>query len=132
MNSRNETPRAGRILVVDDQEDLCWVLARLLGERGHAVRTARSVAQALRVASAFDCEVAVVDYRLPDGTGLSLVERLRVDVPGLRAILMTSFGGSALREQVRALAFHAYFDKPFVNALMIASVEAALSARETA
>ncbi len=128
MNSRNESLLAGRILVVDDQENLCWVLARVLSERGHVVRTALNVAQALRVASTFDCQVAIVDYRLPDGSGTALIERLRIHLPGLRAILMTSYGSVALRDQVRSQALHAYFDKPFVNSQMIDSVEAALLA----
>ena len=132
MSSRNEGALPGRILVVDDQENLCWVLSRILSERGHVVRSALNVAQALRVAGTFDCQVAIVDYRLPDGSGTALIERLRADVPGLRVILMTSYGSAALREEVRSLALHAYFDKPFVNSQMVDAVEAALLAREPA
>ncbi len=126
MSSRTEGSLAGRILVVDDQENLCWVLSRILSERGHVVRTALNVAQALRVAAVFDCQVAIVDYRLPDGSGTALIERLRARFPGLRAILMTSYGSAALRDEVRSLALHAYLDKPFVNAQVVDSVEAAL------
>ena len=132
MISRTENAPAGRILVVDDQENLCWVLARILTERGHVVRTALNVAQALRVAATFDCQVAIADYRLPDGSGMALLERLRSERPGLRPILMTSYGSAALHEDVRKLALHAYFDKPFVNSEMVESVEAALLAGSTA
>jgi len=132
LNSRTDKIPAGRILVVDDQENLCWVLARVLSERGHVVRTAQTVAEALRVASAFDCQVAIVDYRLPDGSGTDLIERLRACAPRTRLILMTSYGSPALREQAQGLALHAFFDKPFVNALMVDSVEAALLAWEGA
>jgi len=118
----------GRILVVDDQEDLCWVLNRFLTMRGHVVRTALTGAQALRVASVFDCQVAIVDYRLPDASGVALLARLKSVRPGLRAIFMTSFGSAALRDEVRDAGFFAYFDKPFVNARVIDAVEAALLA----
>jgi DNA-binding NtrC family response regulator len=117
---------------VDDQENLCWVVSRLLSERGHVVRTALGGAQALRVASTFEFEVAVVDYRLPDTSGLVLVAQLRASRPGLRAILMTSFGSAALRDEVRTGGLFAYFDKPFVNSQMVDAVEAALLAREPA
>lgn len=117
---------------MDDQENLCWVVSRLLSERGHVVRTALNGAQALRTASAFDFEVAIVDYRLPDTSGLALIEQLRVGHPGLRAILMTSYGSAALRDEVRTGGLFAYFDKPFVNSQMVDAVEAALLAREPA
>ena len=122
----------GRVLVVDDQENLCWVISRLLSERGHVVRSALNGAQALRVASAFECQVAIVDFRLPDTSGLALIAQLRIARPGLRTILMTSYGSAALRDEVRAGGLFAYFDKPFVNSQMVEAVEAALLAREPA
>jgi DNA-binding NtrC family response regulator len=117
---------------VDDQENLCWVLSRVLSERGHEVRTALSGAQALRVAAGFDCQVAIVDFRLPDTTGMALIAQLRSRFPHLRAILMTSYGSAALRAEVRQGGLFAYFDKPFVNSQMVDAVEAALLAREPA
>lgn len=132
MSSGSDRSPPGRILVVDDQENLCWVLRRLLTERGHEVRTASTAAQALAVAAAFDPQVAVVDYRLPDGSGTALVGRLRALRPGLNAILMTSYGSAALREEVRLGGFAAYLDKPFVNGQMIDAVEAALPRQVTA
>ena len=126
MNSTTDMAQPGRILVVDDQENLCWVLSRVLSERGHVVRTAQTSAQALRLASVFPCQVAIVDYRLPDGSGIDLIARLRAEVPGIRAILMTSYGSLALHEEIRSLALHAFFDKPFANGQMVDSVEAAL------
>jgi DNA-binding NtrC family response regulator len=126
LHSRTDTIQPGRILVVDDQENLCWVLSRVLSERGHLVRTAQTSAQALRLASVFPCQVAIVDYRLPDGSGIAVIERLRAEVPGIRAILMTSYGSLALHEEIRSLGLHAFFDKPFVNGQMVDSVEAAL------
>jgi DNA-binding NtrC family response regulator len=132
LNSRSDIPAPGRVLVVDDQENLCWVVSRLLSERGHVVRTALGGAQALRVASTFEFEVAIVDYRLPDTSGLALLAQLRAGRPALRAILMTSFGSAALRDEVRTGGLFAYFDKPFVNSQMVDAVEAALLAREPA
>ena len=131
MNSTTDMAQPGRILVVDDQENLCWVLSRVLSERGHVVRTAQTSAQALRLASVFPCHVAIVDYRLPDGSGIALIGRLRAEVPGIRAILMTSYGSLALHEEIRSMALHAFFDKPFVNGQMVDSVEAALLGRES-
>jgi DNA-binding NtrC family response regulator len=122
------TPSPGRILVVDDQENLCWVLSKILAERGHDVRTAPSGARALRTLESFDCQVVAVDYRLPDWDGLRLAGEMRSRRPRLQAILMTSYGDAALRRRVAEQQLFAYFDKPFSNELMIRSLEEAIRA----
>jgi DNA-binding NtrC family response regulator len=118
----------GRVLVVDDQENICWVLAKLLSERNHVVRTAHTGAAALSALATFDCHVAVVDYRLPDRDGCSLIQEMTRRVPGLRAILMTSYGSASLREIVSQGGAYAYFDKPFKNSAIIRVVEEAIDA----
>jgi two-component system NtrC family response regulator len=116
------------VLVVDDQEHMCWVLDKLLSQRGHTVRTANTRAASLGVIPSFDCQVAVVDYRLPDANGISLIVELTARLPKLRAILMTSYGGKSIRQKAEAQPIFAYFDKPFDNDLMIRAVEAAVLA----
>ena len=123
-----ECPLPGRVLVVDDQEDICWVLARLLSERSHVVRTAQSGVAALAAIATFDCQVAVVDYRLPDRDGCALIDEMTQRLPGLRAILMTSYGSASLREIVKQGRACAYFDKPFKNGAIIGAVEDAIVA----
>lgn len=118
----------GRILVVDDQPNMCWVLSRLLSERGHEVRTAQSGAGALAALASFDCQVAVVDYRLPDSNGIDLVVQMIERSPRLHAMLMTSYGSAVLRQQVVDQHLFAYFDKPFNNELLIRTVEDAVRA----
>lgn len=123
---------AGRILVVDDQENMCWVLSKLLSERGHVVGSAQSGARALRMIESLDYQVAVVDYRLPDSDGITLSLQLRVRLPRLSSILMTSYGGSALCNKALDQHLFAYLDKPFNNDLMIATIESGLQAWEAA
>lgn len=121
-----EQPTAGRILVVDDQPNMCWVISKLLTLRGHEVRTAEDGAGALATLAGFDCQVAVVDYRLPDWCGLTLIVRMRELLPGLRAILMTSYGSAALRQRAVDEGVFAYLDKPFNNDLMVCTIEEAV------
>lgn len=116
----------GRILVVDDQPNMCWVIAKLLSLRGHEVRTAHDGAAALAVLADFDCQVAVVDYRLPDWGGLALIARMKELLPGLYAILMTSYGSAALRQRAMDEGIFAYLDKPFNNDVMICTIEDAV------
>jgi len=117
---------AGRILVVDDQPNMCWVLSKLLSERGHEVRIAYNGLEALAAIASLPCQVAVVDFRLPDLDGLTLIGRLRERSPDLLAILMTSYGSSSLRQRALGEELFAYLDKPFNNDLMISTIEDAV------
>jgi len=123
-----EKPPAGRILVVDDQPNMCWVLSKLLTERGHEVRIAYSGLEALAAVASLSCQVAVVDFRLPDLDGLALIAKLRERSPDLLAILMTSYGSSSLRQRALGAELFAYLDKPFSNDLMISTIEDAVRA----
>lgn len=116
---------------MDDQQDLCWVLSKLLSERGHEVRAVHTRASALKVITGFDCQVAVVDYRLPDSNGIALITEMTSRLPGLRSILMTSYGSASLRQHASDEKLLAYFDKPFNNDLMIRTVEDAIRAWQT-
>jgi DNA-binding NtrC family response regulator len=118
-----EQQPAGRIVVVDDQPNMCWVLSKLLSERGHDVRTAHDAAGALAALVDFDCQVAVVDYRLPDLGGIALINKMRERLPRLRAILMTSYGSASLRQRATDEKLFAYLDKPFNNDIMICTIE---------
>ncbi len=124
--SEEAHPVKGRILIVDDQPNMCWVLSKLLSERGHEVRTAYHGAAALAALADYDCQVAVVDYRLPDTDGIELVARMVDRLPRLQPILMTSYGSAALRQSATDDGFFAYLDKPFNNDLMMSTIEDAI------
>ncbi len=126
MSPTVEGGGAGRVLVVDDQENMCWVLSRLLSERGHVVRAAYTSARALDALEDFDCQVAVVDYRLRESSGIALIVEMTSRLPRLRSVLMTSHGGEALRSNAIERSLFAYLDKPFSNDLMIETVESGI------
>ena len=114
------------ILVVDDQKNMCWILAKVLADAGFAVMTAETAAEALEVAANGEVTAAVIDYRLPDKNGLTLFGELRQCHPQLPAVLITSYGSGQLREEALRLGFHAYMDKPLDNHALIATLWAVL------
>lgn len=119
----------GRVLVVDDQQDICWVLAKLLTERNHLVKTAQTGAAALSLTATFEFDVAIVDYRLPDRDGLTLIVELTRRLPGVLSILMSSYGTAALRDNVHSGRVFAFLDKPFSNMTFVRIAEDAIVSR---
>jgi PAS domain S-box-containing protein len=79
-----------RVLLVEDHSDTAEMLSMLLRHHGFKVAVAGSVDAALDLARA-GCDVLVSDVRLPDGTGMDLLRRLR-EISFVRGIAMSGFG----------------------------------------
>ncbi|MEM7483071.1 MAG: sigma-54 dependent transcriptional regulator [Acidobacteriota bacterium] len=79
----------GKLLLVEDEEDLRFAIARFLSRRGFQVIEAGRLSEAAEKFLEARPEVVVVDYRLPDGDGLALLRTLRRHEPGLAAIVLT-------------------------------------------
>ena len=82
-----------RVLVVDDHEVVRRGVTDLLNEADgiSVVGQASTVAQALARAPALLLDVAVLDVRLPDGSGVELCRELRSQRPELQCLMLTSF-----------------------------------------
>ncbi|HTA19844.1 MAG TPA: response regulator, partial [Polyangia bacterium] len=80
---------ARRLLLVDDDETFRVRLARALVARGLAVETAADPAAALAAARRATPDCAVVDLKMPGGSGLELVRELAALVPGIRVVVLT-------------------------------------------
>jgi PAS domain S-box-containing protein len=114
-----------RILVIDDHTDLVENLQEILEQEGARVRSSASAAGGLELASEpFD--VALVDVRLPDARGPSLVPRLKAG-DGLQEVLLVT-GHASIQDAVEAvrLGAFAYVLKPFDSEDLVATVERAL------
>ena len=87
----HELVRRGVAEILDDEADLS------------VVGQASSVAAALARVPALRPDVAVLDVRLPDGSGVELCRELRAKLPGLRCLMLTSFTDEqAMVDAVRA------------------------------
>jgi two-component system nitrogen regulation response regulator GlnG len=102
-----------QILVVDDEQAVCWALERALRGEGHRVDVAPSAEAALRLAQAHRPDAIILDVRLPGMDGLSALERLRQLSDDAPVIVVTAFGN--LATAVRAVEGGAfdYLAKPF-------------------
>jgi two-component system cell cycle sensor histidine kinase/response regulator CckA len=102
------------VLVVDDEAALLTLLARGLGRMGFEVVTAGSGAAALaRFAERPDIVCALLDFDLPDTSGVTLLATLREQRPELPAVLMSGLGAAVLLAQVGALHRTDFRGKPF-------------------
>ncbi|MDQ6634456.1 MAG: sigma-54 dependent transcriptional regulator [Gemmatimonadota bacterium] len=114
------------VLVVDDDGTLRETLADFFDSLGYAVRTAGTASEGRQAAAAHAPDVVLVDLRLPDASGLTLLEALRADDPELGVIMLT--GHADVATAVRAMQQGAldFLEKPVdLEALQVAVLHAA-------
>lgn len=104
-----------KILVVDDEKDICVFFQRLLKNKNVDILVAHSGEQALRLLREQMISVVLLDLALPDANGMDLLKEIKVLQPLCVVIMMTGF--STTREEVRAIQQGAYdfLEKPFDN-----------------
>jgi two-component system nitrogen regulation response regulator GlnG len=120
---------AKQILIVDDEEAVCWALERALTGEGHHVAVAASAEQAFSLAQKRRPDAVILDVRLPGLDGLSALGRLRQLTDDAPVIVVTAFGN--LSTAVRAVEGGAfdYLAKPFDLDQALEAVARALQRR---
>jgi DNA-binding NtrC family response regulator len=100
------------ILVVEDEDVLFQAIERALEKLGHRVRWASRCEQGERLFNEERPDLTLLDLRLPDGSGLDLLARLRGQDPGAPVIIMTAY--ASVEDAVKAIKLGArdYLQKP--------------------
>ncbi|MEA2661898.1 MAG: hypothetical protein QOH08_1470 [Chloroflexota bacterium] len=119
---------SGRVLVVDDDRDLCDLLSDFLAEEGYDVTRAYAGQDAIDSARRDVPDAVLLDLLLPDVSGVAVGHALRAamntaEVP----IVIISGDRAALARSKREINAHSILEKPFSLAAVEAAVHAALA-----
>jgi two-component system response regulator HydG len=116
------------VLVVDDDIAVCRIVQRMLSDEQYKVQTSHSVAEALDAIEQKNFDVYVMDYKLPDGSGLDVAERIR-SKPGVPPIILISgYDPSAVALRAQKLGISDFLEKPFSRQKICNAVRKAISA----
>ncbi|MCC8063179.1 MAG: sigma-54 dependent transcriptional regulator [Rikenellaceae bacterium] len=81
-----------KILIIDDEERLRGLLARIIGLEGYEVAQAGDCAAGLKMLERYDPDVVLCDVKLPDGNGVEMVGKIKAASPAAEVILLTAYG----------------------------------------
>ncbi len=101
------------MLVVDDDADIRKLLEDLLTEEGYAVHVAPTGAEAAEHITADRPDLVLMDVKLPDQDGITLLRQLKREHSELEVIVMTAFGGSSSAIKAMEHGAYDYVTKPF-------------------
>jgi DNA-binding response OmpR family regulator len=117
--------RASRILIIDDDAELCGLLAQYLARFGLVVATATRPDEGLRVLRSDPPDLLVLDVMLPGMDGFAVCRKVR-ERSGLPIIMLTARGDVADRVLGLELGADDYLPKPFEPRELVARISAVL------
>ncbi|MFH2219334.1 MAG: sigma-54 dependent transcriptional regulator [Pseudomonadota bacterium] len=103
------------LLLVDDDPGILSSLKRTFFEDGYRILTADQGDKALSIAKNTEINAALIDYRMPEMDGLTLLQKLKALRPAIMVIILTGHGG--IQEAVKAINIGAddFLEKPFAS-----------------
>ncbi len=111
--------KLGRILIVDDEPDMCWALEHLLHRQGLITHKALSGEEALKLVARHRFAYAFLDAKLPDMDGLELARRILEMAPGTRIMMVSGYfyrDDVSIQEAVSQGLIRGFISKPFLQA----------------
>ena len=114
---------SGCILVVDDDRTFADRLTRAFTDRGWRAHTAYSVAGGRDAGLRHAPDVAVIDLKMHDGSGLELLKALKETVPGIEVVLLTGYGNVSTAVDAMRLGATNYVTKPAHADMILAALE---------
>ena len=120
------------VLVVDDDIAVCRIVHRMLSDEQYKVQTSQSVADALGVIEKKAFDVYVMDYKLPDGSGLDVAERIRSKWGATPIILISGYDPAAVALRAQKLSISNFLEKPFSREIICEAVAKAIGSPKAA
>ncbi len=118
-----------RVLVVDDEAEFAAMIQKTLEGAGYGVDTALNGTQAIELHRKHAYDLALVDLKMPDMTGLELLQYLKVRDKHISVLLMTAYGSLAVGIEALKKGAADYIPKPFKLADLLGKVGESLRRR---
>lgn len=113
-NSSREEPMP-RLLVVDDEEAICFSMSEYFSLHGFKVDTASEMEEAEKLLGASEYKVVIQDLRLgltSNSDGLEMIRTIKQHNPQTRIVVLTAYGSVEMEEEARRFGADAFLRKP--------------------
>jgi CheY-like chemotaxis protein len=115
--------RIKNILIVDDEEDLCWLLTNALQSKGYNVSAAHSLTKGIACLKKKVPHLVLLDLKLPDGNGMDLLPEIKSAAPQAVVVIISAYGSEEKRaESKNQEGVHGFIDKPFTEGRILETI----------
>lgn len=121
--------RKAELLIIDDEQSIAEALALILDDAGYQTVSARTGREGIEEAARRKFDVTITDLRLPDMSGLDVLNAIRRVDGNNRVIVMTAHGTPEMVSELKARGAVEVLKKPFLPSEIIALIEHILKER---
>ena len=126
---RKKPAGKAHVLVVDDEADFTRLIQKSLAPLGYRVDTATSATQAIALQRKHSYDLALIDMRMPEMTGIELLQYLKMRDKRIFVIIMTAYGSFSVGIDALKQGACDYLAKPFSLAALKQKTKEAISRR---
>ena len=105
-----------KILIVDDEPDICYSLSRTLSKRGFITAFSNTLAEAEKQLKSSNYNILLLDNHLPDGRGVDFAYKVSLRYPDLKIIMITAHDSPEDRFKAYSNGVDFFLSKPFTIA----------------
>ncbi|MBU1162837.1 MAG: response regulator [Proteobacteria bacterium] len=106
--------RIKNILIIEDEEDLCWLLSNTLKDKGYNVIIANTISEGeARLKESPD--LIFLDLKLPDGDGMDILPKIKETTSETLVTIISAYGSEERMDEARAKGVCGFIDKPFTE-----------------
>ena len=102
-----------KILIIDDERDLCMILSELLKRKGYNVSSVNTLRQALNMLGKEVPDMVILDLKLPDGDGMSMITKIKKICSQTIICVISAYGSENNKSEALQLGAFSFIDKPF-------------------
>jgi len=102
-----------KVLIVDDETDMRWVLSRIFQDADYKLITALTGEEALIKVEKEEPELVILDVKLPGISGIEVLSAIKKVKPEIVVIMISAYGTEEIRKEAMRVGAYDFIDKPF-------------------
>ena len=122
---------ANKVLIVDDEMDICYLLSSLLKQRNLVTSFVNSISDAINALQADTPDILFLDNHLPDGFGLDFIPHIKKNYPEVKVIMITAHDGAVERKKAHDGGVDLFVAKPLNRKLINDAIDKLYSSDST-
>jgi DNA-binding response OmpR family regulator len=105
-------PASHRVLIIDDEHDICFLLGRMFRKKNYIVAIANTLTDGLVQLIELKPSILFLDVHLPDGSSLDALKNIRKENPHIKIVVMSANDGASEKKQAFDGGADLFISKP--------------------
>lgn len=119
-----------RILIIDDDQDICLLLKKYLAKKGYETFVAEDGRQGEKWLKENQVDLVLCDFKLPDYTGLEMLQKIKIIDVRIQVVIITGYSDVRIAVEALKKGAYEYVTKPLYPDEILLTIKNALKARE--